>query len=209
MAKSGIIGEHTYQQLINDALTTEQKIVKAVAAWYQENFEGWALRINQDRAPVFQVEIEKEDLKQNITDAGIGMSQVLPIVTRAKTKCLNETLIVIEEPETHLHPAAHANLAELFHTSQQEDPNKFYLIETHSLNLILRLRRLVAEKKLNKNDLAIYYVDFLKEKNCSELKRIDVNEMGKVSFWPEGIFNETLKETIGIRTAQIKNSNNL
>ncbi len=204
--KSGIKGEYAYQQLISDALTTNQKIITEVAGWYQENFEGWALRINQDRAPVFQVEIERENLRQNITDAGIGMSQVLPIITRSKTQCINETLIVIEEPETHLHPAAHANLAELFFTSRQEDPNKFYLIETHSLNLILRLRRLVAEKKLSKNDLAIYYVDFLKDKNCSELKRINVDELGQVDFWPENVFNETLQETIAIRTAQTHTS---
>lgn len=56
------------------------------------------------------------------------------------------TLIVVEEPETHLHPAAHGDLAERFVDSFIEDSNKRYLIETHSQNFVLRLRRLIAEK---------------------------------------------------------------
>ena len=59
-------------------------------------------------------------------------------------KCNKETLIIIEEPETHLHPAAHANLGELVCDSVKNDPFKKYLIETHSLNFIMRLRRLIA-----------------------------------------------------------------
>ena len=68
-------------------------------------------------------------------------------------------MISIEEPELHLHPAAHGNLAELF-VESLTDTNKNYFIETHSQNFILRLRALVAEGKINCEDLAIYYVDY-------------------------------------------------
>lgn len=198
----GIDGENAYNILISDAITTDKKVINSVAEWYKNNFEGWGLKINQDKSPVFQVEIYRDDLTQNIKDAGIGMSQVLPIVTRAFTKCDEETLIMIEEPETHLHPAAHGNLAQLF-VESLEDANKYYLVETHSLNFILRLRRLVAEKKVKKDNIRIYYVDFLEDKNYSVIKEIVLDDLGGVEFWPDKIFNETLEETVAIRTAQL------
>jgi predicted ATPase len=113
-------------------------------------------------------------------------------------------LIIMEEPESHLHPAAHGNLAERFVDSYLEDNNKRYLIETHSQNFVLRLRRLVAEGKLKPEELAIYYVDFLEDEYLSELKEIEVDKLGKVNYWPEGIFSETLEETMALRDAQFK-----
>lgn len=97
----------------------------------------------------------------NILDAGVGIVQSLPIVIRAMEKCNKETLIIIEEPETHLHPAAHANLGELVCDSVKNDPFKKYLIETHSLNFIMRLRRLIAEGRLEKEKVSLYVSDRL------------------------------------------------
>ncbi len=200
--KTGIFGENAYQFLISDLFNTNPKLVNNISEWYKTNFEGWGIYINDDRVPIFQIEVRKDELIQNIRDTGIGMSQALPLVTRAFKPCDDKTLIIIEEPETHLHPAAHGNLAELF-ASSLSDKNKRYLIETHSQNFVLRLRRLVAEGKLNKDSLAIYYVEFDEDSNSSNLERITVDELGKVNTWPEGVFNETLDEAIGIRTAQI------
>lgn len=202
--KSGSIGENTYLSLIQDALTTDKKLLNDVSKWYKENFEGWELKVNQDKAPLFQIEIHRNDLKQNIVDTGIGMSQVLPIVVRALKRCDEETLVIIEEPETHLHPAAHGNLASLIVESLKQG-NKNYLIETHSLNFVLRLRRMIAEGSLKPEELGIYYVDFVEENNFSLVKEIAVDEFGRVNEWPEGVFNETLAETVGIRTAQLEN----
>ncbi|MNK21251.1 hypothetical protein D3C87_395040 [compost metagenome] len=204
--KFGIAGENAYYYLIEDALTTDKKLLNEISQWYKENFEGWELKINQDKAPLFQIEIHRQDLKQNILDTGIGMSQVLPIVTRALKTCEEETLIIIEEPETHLHPAAHGNLATLLANSLKQG-KKNYLIETHSLNFVLRLRRMIAEGTFKKEDLAIYYVDFSEENNFSLINEINVDQFGRVDYWPDGVFNETLDETVGIRSAQLDNPN--
>jgi len=204
LEKSGAFGENAYLFLIEDALTTDKRLLTDVSKWYRENFEGWELKVNQDKSPLFQIEIHRKDLKQNIVDTGIGMGQVLPIVVRALKKCSEETLVIIEEPETHLHPAAHGNLASLIAGSLKQG-NKKYLIETHSLNFVLRLRRMVAEGTLAAEDLGIYYVDFLEENNFSVVKEIEVDSFGRVNEWPEGVFNETLTETVGIRTAQLEN----
>jgi predicted ATPase len=164
------------------------------------------LYIDVDSEP-YHIELRKGRLEVNLTETGMGIGQVLPLITRAIKPCSEETLIIIEEPESHLHAYAHAQIAQLFADSLKEDKNKKYLIETHSQNFILRLRRLIAEGELNCNDLGIYYVEFDEDKNESILKKINVNSLGKVDFWPEGIFSETLEETIAIRTAQIEKEN--
>jgi len=100
-----------------------------------------------------------------------------------------------------LHPAAHGSLAQRF-VESLEDKNKSYLIEAHSENLVLRMRRLIAEGLLNKDDLGVYYVHFDEYTKESSLQLIDVDEEGEVSWWPEGIFSESLNEVIQIRNAQ-------
>ena len=204
--KMGVKGENAYQFLIQDALTTEAVLLNKVSEWYQENFGGWGLQIDQNKAPAYLIEMTQGvgKLSINLVDVGQGMSQALPLVTRAFMPVLVETLIIIEQPELHLHPAAHGNLAELFASSTIADKDKKYLIETHSQNFILRLRRMIAEGILNKDDVVIYYIDFDEKSSTSNLKRIDIDDKGKVSSWPANVFSETLDETLAIRTAQLQ-----
>jgi predicted ATPase len=204
----GLNGTYTYDILINDLKNNEKSLIRKIDKWYQENFEGWNFDVFENKESTetnYSIVISNNKIDYiNIKQTGQGIYQVLPLITRSFLSEGFPNTIIIEEPETHLHPAAHGNLAERFVNSYKEDPNKRYLIETHSQNFVLRLRRLVAEKKLKPEDLAIYYVDFKEEEYVSELKKIEVDELGKVNFWPDGIFSETLEETMALRDAQFK-----
>jgi AAA15 family ATPase/GTPase len=204
----GMKGENVYSILIDDSLNNSKNVLKKTSEFYKDNFEGWGIFVNADNAPPYRIELEKEDLRVNFKDVGLGMIYALPLVVSALLPYDKETLTIIEEPELHLHPAAHGNLAQLFAESIK-DGNKHYLIETHSPNFVLRLRRLVAEEKINSNDVVIYYVDSDDAKLESMLKRINIDNFGKPRdengeiYWPENVFSETLDETSAIRTAQL------
>jgi predicted ATPase len=202
--KFGIHGENAYPILIQDAQEDSKDVISKVSDWYQAYFDGWLLRINAEKSPFYQVELGRKDtgVFVNIKDVGQGMSQALPIVTRAFLPAKEETLIILEQPELHLHPAVHGDLGELFVNSVVEDTNKKYLIETHSQNLLLRIRSLVASGVLNASDLQIYFVDFNEEDGVSNLKSIDVDVKGNVSFWPDDIFNESFNEARRLSKAQ-------
>jgi predicted ATPase len=204
--KLGIIGEYTYQILISDFLYKGSKLLKKVSKWYEDNFDGWGIQINSKSKPDYKIELVRTnpDFSINLKDVGEGMSQVLPLVVSAFMENDLETLTILEQPELHLHPAAHGNLAELFALSGVTTNNKF-LIETHSQNFVLRLRRMIAEKRLERDDLAIYSVEYDSVNNTSSLKKIDVDELGNVAYWPKNVFSETLDETMAIRNAQLKN----
>ncbi len=204
----GVRGQHTYNILIHDFLN-EGVILERVSKWYRENFENWNLEVKEEKLPtgtIYQVAMTSKSLEINIKQTGQGIHQILPLIVKSYMKNESSKLTIIEEPETHLHPAAHGVLAQRFAESYLEDNNKKYLIETHSQNFVLRMRRLVAEGILKPEDLAIYYVDFDEEKNESSLKKINVDNLGRVTWWPEDVFNETLNETMAIRNAQLNTS---
>ena len=203
---SGLDGEKGYYHLLKDSQTSSRTMLKKVSDWYAKTFAGWGIEVDGTSAPVFHVNVTNGMVQTNIADAGFGIIQSLPIVVRACRPCLQETLIILEEPEAHLHPAAQGNLGELIAMSTKEDANKRYLIETHSFNFILRVRALVAAGKLSKEDVAIYFVDYNKDDKGSNLRRVGLDEKGKVSNWPEGVFEETYDEIVRILNAQNQES---
>jgi predicted ATPase len=201
--KSNPDGRFLYDFLIRDYLTTDKIYFTKISDWIAEKFEGWNLYVDVDSEP-YHIQLRKEKLEIDITETGMGIGQSLPLITRAYKKCDNETLIIIEEPESHLHPYAHSQIAQLFYDSIKEDSNKKYLIETHSESFILRMRKLIADKNYDfgPNDIRLYYVEYNEQKNESSLKEIEITNDGEVEWWPEGVFDESLKEVIEIRKVQ-------
>lgn len=199
--KVGIDGRIAYDILYNSTDLQEK-----VSEWYESNFNGARIDIKSLDKGMYQVRMQKKDnpFFVNIADEGQGMSQVLPIVVR----CLmpeNNTVIAIEQPELHLHPAAHLNLAKLF-ARTAKDLNHHYLIETHSENLLLGIRDAVVDKDnpLTDKDVLIYFVDE-DENGCAYLRRIEINAEGDLSDWPEGVFNESYEILSEIKYKASKN----
>ena len=205
--KSGIDGSNNYQYLLMDADTVEKKLNKRVSDWYKDNFENWGVSVNNTDKPTYRIEMAYKEMRIPIVDSGTGITQSLPIVIRACRKCEKPTLIVIEEPETHLHPAAHAELAQLIAQSAKVDSNRRYLIETHSRNFLLRLRRMIAYNELDIQDVAFYYVNFDEDLSSSSVREIKIDGLGQVDWWPKGIFEETMDEIVALAQKQFEDEN--
>ena len=72
-----------------------------------------------------------------LTAVGVGVSQILPILVMGLL-APNDTLLLVEQPELHLHPSVQARLGDFFMGLAQCE--KQCLIETHSENLVSQLR---------------------------------------------------------------------
>lgn len=182
-------GDNAYQLLCAD-----EALARHVSAWFQENFNGCRLRVEPGgEKGAYLIQMNKPDNKEywvNIADEGMGMSQVLPIVTR----CLHnvpQSIVVIEQPELHLHPAAHAELALLFARSSKQYEQS-YIVETHSENILLGLRDAVVDQDIpfGPEDVIIYFIDEDEEEGAS-LKEIFIEADGNLTDWPRGVFNES------------------
>lgn len=200
---TGITGENAYIMLGVSKLEKKDNLYEKVGEWYKEHFDGWELIVDDtSKRPLIQILLSKNDNEVNIMDVGQGMNQALPLVVRANVTDRPDSIIVLEQPELHLHPAAHGDLAELFAKSAKEKNNQTFIIETHSENIILRLRKLIVENDFGftQDDLIIYWIEDAELKG-KELREITVDEEGVLSDWPEGVFNEGMKEILEMQKA--------
>ena len=112
----------------------------------------------------------------HLADFGFGVSQCVPVFIQGALMHKGQILMV-EQPEAHLHPTAQLDVgsyfADLWNSRRVQS-----LIETHSANILLRLRRLVKEKRLVPDDISVAY--FTTEDGKVTVKNLDVNQDGSL-----------------------------
>ena len=129
-----------------------------------------------------------QDMKQDLTHVGVGVSQILPILVMCFLAGKGDS-IILEQPELHLHPKVQTRLADFF--VSMNALGKQCILETHSEYLINRLRYLVAitdDESISK-DTMIYFVE--KEGGHSIYRGITINKYGVIDDWPKGFFDES------------------
>jgi predicted ATPase len=123
----------------------------------------------------------------NPLNVGFGITYVLPIIVSI-LKAKKGDLLIIENPESHLHPAGQSKIAELCAIASANGVQ--IIVETHSDHFLNGVR--VATKKglLKPSDSQIYY--FSKEFGELETKidKINIDENGKIDNWVKGFFDE-------------------
>lgn len=197
-------GMFAYKRLVIDSNDQSRDLCAKVSKWYEQTFDGWGIEVDTSREPIFSVHLKHDRIKTNILDAGAGIAQSLPVIVSAATPISKPKLFIYEEPETHLHPEAHGEIAEFIaNEAISSNGNKYFLIESHSVNFLLRLRTLVANGAIRPEDLALYYIEFDQNKSQSKLMPVKVYPDGSVKGWPENVFKETLEESLALRRAQL------
>ena len=134
----------------------------------------------------------------DLTNVGVGVSQVLPIILMALLAPTG-SLLIFEQPELHLHPRVQTRLADFF--ISMAISGKQCLLETHSEYLIHRLRRRIAEApgdqltSLSK----LYFVE--RSGDSTSCKPVDITKYGAVLDWPSDFFDQSQMETENILSA--------
>ena len=125
---------------------------------------------------------------------------MLPVaVTALSARGAGPGVDIIEHPEAELHPAAHADIAELL-LENLAGPARPLIVETHSQMILLRARRWVAEGRLPAGHVLVYWVH-TEPSRGSMLERIRIRENGEMETWPDGVFIEDYEEILAIRRA--------
>lgn len=134
---------------------------------------------------------KKSNINVAQTHIGLGYPLILPLIVQSLIS--RNKIIVVEEPEVHLHPKIEADLAELIVFSSLNYHNQF-LIETHSEEFLLRVLKNIRENKIKPQDISINYItNNRKEKKHkgSIINKIIVNSYGQYQTpWKDDLFAE-------------------
>lgn len=129
-------------------------------------------------------------------NVGFGLSYVLPVIVTLLTAEKGQ-LILMENPEAHIHPRGQAELGRLLAASAQAGAQ--LLVETHSDHILNGIRIAVRTKQIEPEKAIAFYFKRSEEDNCSEITPIVIDQHGKLhqktpdgttTKIPKGFFDE-------------------
>ncbi len=121
---------------------------------------------------------------------GFGLTQVLPIIVAALSAQQGD-LLLIENPEVHLHPAGQA-LMGCFLT-KVATAGVQVLLETHSDHVLNGIRRSVKGNIIDPSEVMIH---FFRDRASEDDQVISptINADGNLDAWPDGFFDQFDKD---------------
>lgn len=127
----------------------------------------------------------------DLTSVGVGVSQVLPVVV-ACLRTPKGSLILLEQPELHLHPAVQQKLGDFLLAMAR--CGRQLIVETHSEYLVSRLRRRIAEDPTPETMSHVRLVFAEQEEDVSRFSSVATDEYGAIQDWPKGFFDQAATE---------------
>lgn len=148
---------------------------------------------------IYQIKVSLDEKKSvTIADVGFGYSQVIPTILTGLTSN-KDNLVLIEQPEIHLHPSSCANLADLF-LGLIEDKRRF-IIESHSQDFINRLQLRVIENPTLAEKINIIFID--KDDNGNpKANQFTIDKNGNFPDFPPGFLDESENGAVSILKAR-------
>ncbi len=150
----------------------------------------------------FQIQVRKTSGDgngqwRNLIDVGYGVSQILPIIY-VLTKMVESFMLMLQQPELHLHPSAQAGLGSMLCNVATK---RQILVETHSDHLIDRVRMDVRDQKygIKPEDVSILY--FERTADDVQIHNIRIDEEGNILDPPSSyrkFFRNEVNRSLGI-----------
>lgn len=119
------------------------------------------------------------------TNVGFGLTYTLPVVLACLTTG-PDGLILLENPEAHLHPRGQTTIA--FLACRAVAAGGQLILETHSDHVLNGVRLAVKQCELTPSAVRLHY--FLRSEGEVEVITPEIGTDGMLSHWPEGFFDE-------------------
>lgn len=126
------------------------------------------------------------DRKIRPRNIGSGTSYLISLLIL----CLSsnkDDILIIENPEIHLHPRAQSRICEFLYFISQAKRQLF--IETHSDHIFNGIRAGIATKSINPKDVSVNFF-YLNEKHCTGVSKIEFGKNGRILNYIEGLFDQ-------------------
>lgn len=151
---------------------------------------------------LFQVWVRRQPGAQEVllTDVGFGVSQILPVITLCYY-APEGSVLLLEQPEIHLHPRVQAGLADVLIDAVYSRGIQV-IVESHSEHLLRRMQRRIAEEHLPAENTALYFCEI--DQGASKLTKLAVDMYGSIENWPDDFFGDEMGEIAAMQKAILK-----
>jgi predicted ATPase len=163
-----------------------------VTAWMRQFFPGSSLAVQllpQTNALTLGLRTSDESEFHRPIHVGFGFTQVLPIIVAAMFASEGDVL-VIENPEVHLHPRGQALMGEFL--AKVAAAGVQVIIETHSDHVLNGVRRSV-KAGLPPQDVTLYFFR-MRDGEAAQIETPQLDASGNIDYWPEGFFDQFDKD---------------
>lgn len=123
-------------------------------------------------------------------NVGFGMTQVFPIIVAILTAKENE-IVIIENPEVHLHPAGQAQMGEFLALAANAGIQ--VIIESHSDHVLNGIRKSVKQRRISCDKVAIHFFR-ARGKDDPQAISLKINSEGNLDMWPKDFFDQFDKD---------------
>ncbi|MTJ47863.1 DUF3696 domain-containing protein [Dolichospermum sp. UHCC 0259] len=179
--------------LVNDKLCLGEDaktLATQTEEWLNEIFNGAKVEVPSSESNILELLFNTSTSKDRFKPAnvGFGYSYILPIVVSGLIAKEGE-LLIVENPEAHLHPKAQSRLAKFLAKVSSCGVQVF--IESHSDHILNALRIAVLDDIITHEELSILYFQQNPEQ---PVVQIPVQPNGGIEEWPEGFFDQMDKD---------------
>jgi predicted ATPase len=145
-----------------------------------------------------RVRTSRQSEEVMLPDVGFGVAQVLPVVVESFYAAPG-AVVLMEQPEIHLHPAVQSAIADMFIAAinAREHGRRRgvqFIVESHSEHLLRRLQRRIAEQSLDHGEIALYFCE--PGPKGSRIERLEVDEYGDIANWPQDFFGNEMEDVL-------------
>lgn len=181
-------------------LAASDSLRDQVEAWMSEVSPGTRLHFDPHREMDLvglQYSTQAEPLPADLvrpTNFGFGVTYALPVLT-AVLAAWQGTLLLVENPEAHLHPRGQVVLGDLL--SRAAAGGVQVLVETHSDHVLNGTRLAVHRGSIEPDGVRLHYFQratsrpaMQGEAASTEVLTPRIDRNGRIDSWPEGFFDE-------------------
>ena len=195
----------------------QQPFQGIIAHWLRELglIDDFSMKEIGTGSNLYQARVTANSSKASttLTDVGFGVSQVLPVLVLLYY-VPEDSMVLLEQPEIHLHPAVQSRLADLFLCVAKQRKLQI-IVESHSQHLLQRLQRRVAEGEIHvpgkgssfpftvsSEDVYLYFSSI--SKGIGKLEDLKLNRWGEIENWPDEFFGNEMEEIAAISSASLR-----
>lgn len=167
--------------------------LRQVEAYMQTFFPGCGLtvqKVPQANAITLGLRTSEETDYHRPVHVGFGFTQVFPIIVAALSAKAGD-VILIENPEVHLHPAGQALMGQFLANVSKAGVQ--VILETHSDHILNGIRRSVKSKGIEADAVAIHFFR-PRSVEVAQVHSPQIDENGNLDTWPEGFFDQFDKD---------------